>query len=65
MSTEEHVGACALAMERQHGPRAPLVIAEYIGALALADDREGIAMWKDIAACIDRLMSANGAIQAH
>jgi len=48
MSPQQHVWACALAIERQHGNRAAVVVAERIGALALAGDREGIAMWKAI-----------------
>lgn len=32
-----------------HGERAPLFVAERIGALALAGDAEGIAVWQAIA----------------
>lgn len=65
MSPQEHVWACALAIERQHGPRAAVVVAERIGALALAGDREGIAMWKAIAACLDELIKAQNGTQGH
>lgn len=50
LSLERHVWACALAIERQYGGRAPLHVAERIGALALAGDAEGVLMWKAIAA---------------
>ena len=65
MSPEEHVWACALAIERQHGARAGVVVAERIGALALAGDREGIAMWKATAACLDELIKAQNGTQGH
>lgn len=55
LSPEAHIWACALAVERQHGERAPVFVAERIGALALAGDREGVATWRRIAACLDRL----------
>ena len=65
MSPQEHVWACALAIERQHGTRAAVVVAERIGALALAGDGEGIAMWKAIAACLDALIKAQNGTQGH
>lgn len=36
LSSEAHIWACALTVERQHGERAPVFVAERIGALALA-----------------------------
>jgi hypothetical protein len=33
----------AMALEKQHGDRAPIMIAETIGALALKGDIEGIS----------------------
>ena len=65
MTPQDHVWACALAIERQHVARAPVVVAERIGALALAGDGEGIAMWKDIAACLDELIKAQNGTQGH
>lgn len=47
----------ALAEERLHGPRAPLHVAERIGALALAGDLAGIARRKEIAARLDLLIT--------
>lgn len=46
MTPEQHVWACALAVERQHGQRAVVFVAERIGALALQGDTAGVAMWK-------------------
>ena len=60
LTPDEHVWACALAVERQHGERAPVFVAERIGALALAGDSEGVATWRRIAACLDRLDSSRG-----
>lgn len=55
LSDEQQLWACALAIERQHGVRAPVFVAERIGALALAGDAAGVARWKAIAARIDQL----------
>lgn len=57
--TPQHVWACALAVERQHGPRAALFVAERIGALALQRDTAGVEMWKAIAARLDDLSHAD------
>lgn len=46
----------ALAIERIHGDRAPVHIAERIGALALAGDEAGVARWKQIAANYETLL---------
>ena len=59
MTSEEHVLACALEVERQHGIRTPVFIAEQIGVLALAGDMAGIEMWKRIAAALDQLSPRN------
>jgi hypothetical protein len=55
MTDEQHLWACALAIERQHGERAPRFVAERIGALALAGDAAGVARWKAIAARMAQL----------
>lgn len=55
LSHEQHLWACALAIERQHGARAPVFVAERIGALALAGDGAGIERWKAIASRMERL----------
>lgn len=53
MTPEQHVWACALAVERQHGTRAVVFVKERIGALALQGDTAGVEMWKAIAARLD------------
>lgn len=55
MTPEQHVWACALAVERRHGTRAVVFAAERIGALALQGDTAGVEMWKAIAARLDDL----------
>jgi len=55
LSHEQHLWACALAVERQHGARAPGFVAERIGALALAGDVPGVERWKAIAARMAKL----------
>lgn len=55
MTEEQHLWACALAVEKIHGANAPLHIAERIGALALAGDTSGVARWRAIAACVAAL----------
>lgn len=65
MSPQEHIWACALAIERQHGAQSAVVVAERIGALALAGDQEGIAMWKVIAVCLDELVKVQNGTRGH
>lgn len=55
VTPEQHIWACALAVERQHGSRAAVFVAERIGALALQGDAAGVEMWKAIAARLDAL----------
>lgn len=55
LTPEQHVWACAIEVERQHGDRAPVFVAERIGALALAGDAAGVEMWKAIAARLDQM----------
>lgn len=61
MTDEQHIWACALATEKQYGERAPLHVAERIGALAVAGDLAGIAMWKAIAVRLDALRAGETA----
>lgn len=58
VNPEQHIWACALAVERQHGPRAAVHVAERIGALALQGDAAGVEMWKAIAVRLDALSPA-------
>lgn len=60
LSRQQHVMACALEVHRQHGPRAPAFVAEQIGALALKEDLTGVAMWKEIASALDRVLRPTG-----
>ena len=48
-------GAVSMLM-KQHGEHAPRKLAERIGALAVAGDMAGVAMWKDIARRMDMMM---------
>ncbi|WP_294254855.1 hypothetical protein [uncultured Sphingomonas sp.] len=57
MTSEQERWDEALAVDRLHGPRAPLHVTERIGTLALADDLAGMARWKEIAARLDLLMT--------
>ena len=50
----------ALAIERQHGEKAPLFIAERIAALALAGDLAGVERLRAIALQLDRLTQPAG-----
>ena len=50
MTPDEERWAEALAIERLHGDKAPVWVAERIGALALAGDTAGVARFKEIAA---------------
>lgn len=55
MTNEQHLWACALAIEKRYGAGAPLHVAERIGALAHEGDASGVVMWKAIAVRLDRL----------
>ena len=49
--------ACAGTVLKTHGDKAPLHVAEQIGALALKGDEEGIHTWQEITVRIDALMA--------
>lgn len=55
MTDEQHLWACALAIEKRYGAGAPFHIAERIGTLANEGDRQGVAMWQAIAVRLDQL----------
>jgi hypothetical protein len=59
MTPEQHIWACALEIERQHGPKAGVFVAERIGALALQGDMDGVSMWKAIAARLQTLSQSS------
>jgi hypothetical protein len=51
----QHLWACALEVEQQHGVQAVLHVAERIGALALEGKGVGVERWKAIAGKLDAL----------
>lgn len=55
MTPEQHVWACALEVERQHGERASAFVAERIASLTDEHDAAGVAMWQAIGGRLDQL----------
>lgn len=55
MTPKQERLAEALAIERLHGERAAVHIAERVGALVLSGDMDGVRRWREIAACLDAL----------
>jgi hypothetical protein len=55
MISDRVLWACANEVLQQHGDRAPVFVAERIGALALSGDEAGVATWQAIAARMDQL----------
>jgi len=53
----------ALLLERQHGDRAPDIIATRVKELALAGDEAGVQRWIDIADRYDQLQRS--AVTSH
>ena len=56
MTEEQEIWAVALWVEKHHGDRGSVYIAEQVGRLVLAGDEAGVAMWKKIAARYSELM---------
>lgn len=56
MTEDEERWAETLAIEKLHGDRAAVWIAERIGALALVGDVAGVERFKQIAARMEQLM---------
>jgi hypothetical protein len=54
---DRQLWACANEVMRQNGADAHRLVAERLGALALAVDAAGMATWKSIAAKMDALTS--------
>lgn len=52
--------AVAVTVVRQHGDKAPLHVAERIGACAVADDGEGVATWKAVAVRMNAILNPSG-----
>jgi hypothetical protein len=65
VTEEQHLWACALEVERQHGDRAALHVAGRIGALALVGDFAGVKRWKAIAAKLDALRVSPDGMDGH
>jgi hypothetical protein len=57
MLSDWELWACANHVLQTHGDKAPLHVAEQIGALALANDQAGIRAWQAIAERIVQLTS--------
>lgn len=57
MLNDRELWACANQVLESHGEKAPLFVAERIGALALAGDSEGIATWKAIASRLHQFIN--------
>ncbi|WP_066703974.1 DUF6961 family protein [Sphingobium amiense] len=57
MLSDWELWACANHVLLTHGDKAPLHVAEQIGALALAHDQAGIRAWQAIAERIVQLTS--------
>lgn len=60
MLSEWELWACANQVLTKHGDKAPLHVAEQIGALALAGDEAGIRTWQGIAKRIAQLTGSDG-----
>lgn len=60
MLSEWELWACANQVLQTHGDNATLHVAEQIGALALAEDAEGVRTWQAIAARITQLRGTGG-----
>lgn len=58
--TDFELWACAHQVLRQHGERAPSFIAERIGAMVLANNLDGMRVWKEIARRAADLMMPPG-----
>lgn len=55
MTPDQERWAEALAVERIHGDRAHVHVAERIGALAMSGDAAGVTRWRAIAERLDAL----------
>jgi hypothetical protein len=55
MLSDRELWACATLVEKEHGNRAALFVAERLGKLALKGDADGIQTWQAIARRLDEL----------
>lgn len=65
MLSDRELWACANQVLESHGEKAPVFVAERIGALALAGDMDGIANWKAIARRLDQLINPKSSSPAN
>ena len=64
MMTRDHeLWGMASMILRQHGDRAPVVVAGRIGQLASEGKEEGVALWKEVAIRLDLMLNAKSAAQ--
>ncbi|WP_337770753.1 DUF6961 family protein [Sphingobium yanoikuyae] len=60
MTRDQELWGVASMLLRQHGERAPVVVAERIGQLASEGDGRGVALWKEVAWRLERLRAPDG-----
>ncbi|MCC4254803.1 MAG: hypothetical protein VYA35_11865 [Pseudomonadota bacterium] len=56
MEQDDIAWGAALMLLKRHQNGAPFIVAARIGELALAGDREGVAVWKSVAASMEQIM---------
>ncbi|WP_405053731.1 DUF6961 family protein [Sphingobium sp. SJ10-10] len=59
MTRDQELWGMASMVLRQHGDRAPVVVAERIEQLASEGKAEGVALWKEVARRVDQTIRAN------
>lgn len=57
MTRDQELWGVASMMLNRHGQDAPVKVAERLGALAMAGEAEGVAMWQDVARRLQALMA--------
>ena len=63
MNRDHELWGMASMLLRQHGNRAPVVVAERIGQLASEGKAEGVALWREVAIRLDRMLSVKFDLQ--
>lgn len=58
MTRDQELWGMASMLLRQHGERAPVVVAERIGRLASEGKPEGAELWRQVAIRLDRIIAA-------
>lgn len=56
MTRDQELWGMASMLLRQHGERAPVVVAERIGQLASEGQTGGVALWKEVAWRLGQLL---------